>query len=57
MRRFHSLSWPLDAAGVNPPEDLHAVPGPGGYFGGRDAGVQGQGDAAMAQVVGATGER
>ena len=47
----------VDAAGVDPPEDFDAVPGAAGDFGGRDAGVEREGDAAMAQVVGASGER
>ena len=46
----------VDAARVDPPEDLYAVPGTAGHFGGGDAGVEGQGDAAVPQVVGASGE-
>jgi len=47
----------VDAAGVDPPEDLDTVPGTVGDLGCRDAGVEGQGDAAVAQVVRAPGER
>jgi hypothetical protein len=47
----------VNAASVDLPPDLNAVAGPGGDFGCGDAGVECEGDAAAAQVVGAGGER
>ena len=40
-----------DALGVDPQQQLDAVPGPGGDLGGRDPGVQPPGDAGVAKVV------
>ena len=47
----------VDAVGVDLEQDGDAVPGAAGDFGGRDAGVQPQGDGGVPQVVGAAGQR
>src|SRR6516165_9865941 len=46
-----------DALGVDPKEDVHAMPGPLGYLGGVDATVQPRGQACMPKVVRTPGQR
>jgi len=47
----------VNAASVDAPEDFDAMACAAGHFGGRYSGVKCEGDAAMAQVVRAGGER
>ena len=47
----------IDALGVDPEEDIHAVPGPLGDLGRPDAGIQPKRNCRVAQVVRALGQR
>jgi len=47
----------VDALGVDPEEDIHAVPGPLGDLGRRDPGIQPSRNGCVAQVVRVLGQR
>ncbi|GLW99599.1 hypothetical protein Misp02_36860 [Microtetraspora sp. NBRC 16547] len=41
----------VEALGVYAEEDIHAMPGPFGDIGGRDAGIEPEGDSRVPEVV------
>jgi alkylation response protein AidB-like acyl-CoA dehydrogenase len=55
--RVRDLVLAIDALGVDPEEDIHAVPGPLGDLGRRDPGIQPSRNGCVAQVVRVLGQR